>query len=216
MITVFLGPPGSGKGTQAKKLSAQKQWPQLSTGDMLRLAISEGTPLGQKANSYISAGALVPDDVVIGLIRERVSRPDCEAGFILDGFPRTIPQAQALDQLLSEQSKKIAGVALFEIADSELVNRLTGRRTCPSCGSMFHIDTLKPKKAGVCDQCGTTLAQRDDDKEEVIRKRLQVYSNQTFPLVEYYRTQGKLFVLDARKSPEQVMTNLVDQLKSLK
>jgi adenylate kinase len=214
MITVFLGPPGSGKGTQAKRLSAQKHWPQLSTGDMLRQAISEGSELGQKANSFISVGALVPDDVVIGLIRERVMRPDCKDGFILDGFPRTIPQAQALDQLLGSQGRKISAAALFEIADSELVRRLTGRRTCTRCGSMFHIETLPPKKAGVCDSCGSALVQRDDDREEVIRKRLQVYADQTRPLVQFYRDQKKLFSVDARQEPGIVMDSLVSGLKS--
>lgn len=214
MITVFLGPPGSGKGTQAKKLSVDRKWPQLSTGDMLRQAIAEGTELGKKANEFISVGALVPDDVVVGLIRDRIQKPDCKAGFILDGFPRTIVQAQALDLMLSDQGRKIAAAALFDIADSELVRRLTGRRTCSGCGAMFHVENLRPKKEGICDQCGSALILRDDDREEVIRKRLEVYSKQTLPLVDFYRAQGKLFTLDARESPEQVMKNLVRQLGS--
>jgi adenylate kinase len=214
MITVFLGPPGSGKGTQAKKLSADRHWPQLSTGDMLRQAIAEGTELGRKANEFISVGSLVPDDVVVGLIRDRILKSDCREGFILDGFPRTLGQAHALDQMLNAQGRKIGAAALFDIADSELVRRLTGRRTCSVCGAMFHVENLRPKKEGICDHCNGPLVLRDDDREQVIRKRLDVYSKQTLPLVEFYRAQGKLFTLDARESPEQVMKNLVRQLGS--
>ena len=215
MITVFLGPPGSGKGTQAKRLSAQNQWPQLSTGDMLRQAIADKTELGRKANEFISAGALVPDEVVIGLIRERILRNDCQSGFILDGFPRTIPQAEALDGLLKDQGRKIHSAVLFEIPEGELVRRLTGRRTCSKCGAMFHIETMPSKVDGKCDQCSSTLIQRDDDREDVIRKRLQVYSNQTLPLVGFYKAQNKLVSLDARQSPDQVMSDLVGKMKSL-
>lgn len=214
MITVFLGPPGSGKGTQAKKLSADRHWPQLSTGDMLRQAIAEGTELGRKANEFISVGSLVPDDVVVGLIRDRILKSDCREGFILDGFPRTLGQAHALDQMLHAQGRKIGAAAHFDIADSELVRRLTGRRTCSVCGAMFHVENLRPKKEGICDHCNGPLVLRDDDREQVIRKRLDVYSKQTLPLVEFYRAQGKLFTLDARESPEQVMKNLVRQLGS--
>ncbi|MFN7684958.1 MAG: adenylate kinase [Oligoflexia bacterium] len=214
MITVFLGPPGSGKGTQAKKLSATRRWPQLSTGDMFRAAIAEGSELGMRAGQYMSQGALVPDEVVIGLIRDRISKADCSEGFILDGFPRTLTQAKALDEMLSAQGRKISAAALFEIADSELVKRLTGRRTCSKCGAMFHIETLKPKQEGLCDQCGGPLFQRDDDREEVIRKRLDVYAKQTFPLIEFYRGQSKLFSVDARRAPNQVMSDLLGGLKS--
>jgi adenylate kinase len=182
---------------------------------MLRQAIADKTELGRKANEFIASGALVPDEVVIGLIRERISRADCSNGFILDGFPRTIPQAEALDGLLSGQGKKIASAVLFEIPEGELVRRLTGRRTCSQCGAMFHIENMPPKMAGKCDQCSSALVQRDDDKEEVIRKRLQVYSNQTLPLVGFYKSQNKLLSLDARQSPEQVMTDLVSLVQKM-
>lgn len=204
MILVLLGPPGSGKGTQAKKLVTERHWPQLSTGDMLRAAISQGTQLGLEAKSFMDKGSLVPDAVVIGLIKERIQAPDCKNGFILDGFPRTIPQAEALDQMLAQQSKKVDKAVLFDIDDSELIRRLSGRRTCPKCGAMFHIESAKPKRDGICDQCGAALVQRDDDKAEVIEKRLAVYKNQTAPLTSYYSKQNKLRTMDASLPAEQV------------
>jgi adenylate kinase len=208
MISVLLGPPGSGKGTQAKKLSADLGWPQLSTGDMLRAAIAASTPLGKLAQDYMSRGALVPDDLVIDLIRERIQGADCGHGFMLDGFPRTIAQGQALDQLLQVRGEQIGAVVLFEISDAILVSRLTGRRTCPSCGAMFHIEAIRPRLDGVCDNCGTALVQRDDDREEVIRKRLQVYHVQTAPLIEFYRKSRQLIVIDASRSALQVSLEL--------
>jgi len=212
MISVFLGPPGSGKGTQAKKFSAEKGVPQLSTGDMLRQAISAGTALGRSAQEFMSRGALVPDEVVIGLIRERTQRPDCQGGFILDGFPRTIPQATALDALLSEISREVSAAILFEIQDSALVARLTGRRTCVTCGAMYHLLSMPPRKTGVCDQCGGELIQRDDDREDVIRKRLAVYHQQTAPLVEFYRQRGMLSPVDASASPDAVYCEVKSKL----
>lgn len=208
MILVFLGPPGSGKGTQAKRLAAARGWPQLSTGDMLRSAIAAGSALGTQAKGFMDRGALVPDEVVIGLIQERSQKPDCETGFILDGFPRTIPQAQALDLMLHEQGRELDSVVLFSIEDSQLVSRLSGRRTCSKCGSMFHIKNLKPKVDGICDQCGSPLVQRDDDQESVVLKRLSVYHAQTSPLVGYYRGQRKLTEIDASESPDAVFESL--------
>lgn len=208
MILVLLGPPGSGKGTQAKKLIAEHRWPQLSTGDMLRAAISAGTKLGLEAKSYMDKGQLVPDQVVIGLINERVQNPDCEKGFILDGFPRTVPQAEALDQMLRSRGKQVDRAVLFDIADQELISRLSGRRTCLKCGAMFHIETLKPKKDGVCDQCGSALVQRDDDKIDVIKNRLSVYHQQTAPVAAYFKKQGKLRSLDASRPPSEVTQTL--------
>jgi len=204
MIVVLLGPPGSGKGTQAKRLASERHWPQLSTGDMLRAATAAGTKLGLEAKSFMDKGALVPDSVVIGLIDERTRAADAKEGFILDGFPRTIPQAEALDKMLESRGRKVERAVLFDIADGELVNRLSGRRTCPKCGSMFHVDSMKPKKPGVCDNCGTALVQRDDDKEDVIRKRLETYHRQTEPLRGYYEDQRKLRSLDAAETPESV------------
>ena len=208
MILVLLGPPGSGKGTQAKKLITQRKWPQLSTGDMLRSAITAGSKLGLEAKSFMDKGALVPDSVVIGLIAERSKAEECKNGFVLDGFPRTIPQAEALDQMLKTQGRGVDRAVLFEIPDAELVRRLSGRRTCLKDGSMYHVDSLRPKKEGICDLCGSALVQRDDDKAEVIQKRLAVYHQQTAPLAQFYKSANKLKTLDATQSPEQVSTAL--------
>jgi adenylate kinase len=204
MILVLLGPPGSGKGTQAKKLSAEKKWPQLSTGDMLRSAIAQSTKLGLEAKSYMDKGALVPDQVVVGLINERIKNPDCQNGFILDGFPRTIPQAEALDEMLKSQGRQVARTILFEIPDGDLIRRLAGRRTCPKCNSMYHVDSMPSKKAGICDNDGEALIQRDDDKQQVIENRLAVYHRQTEPLAGYYKAQNKLKSINATLPPDQV------------
>lgn len=212
MILVLLGPPGSGKGTQAKKLVTERHWPQLSTGDMLRTAISQGTQLGLEAKAFMDRGALVPDAVVIGLIEERIRNVDCKSGFILDGFPRTIPQAEALDLMIKGQGRSLDRAVLFEIPDVELVRRLSGRRTCLKDGAMYHVETMRPRVAGLCDQCGGALVQRDDDKPEVIQKRLGVYHLQTAPVAGYYRSQQKLRSLDATLVPEQVTIALAKAL----
>jgi adenylate kinase len=213
MILVLLGPPGSGKGTQAKRLESERKWPQLSTGDMLRTGISQGTHLGLEAKTYMDNGSLVPDAVVVGLIAERIEAPDCQAGFILDGFPRTISQAQSLDQMLAGLNRKVDRAVLFRIEDHELVRRLSGRRTCLKCGSMYHVETTRPKVDGVCDRCGSDqIVQRDDDHPEIIAKRLAVYHKQTAPLVEFYEAQGKLRSLDAAHQPDQVARDLREAL----
>lgn len=212
MILVLLGPPGSGKGTQAKKLTVSKGWPQLSTGDMFRAAIAAGTPLGKEAKGFMDRGELVPDSVVVGVIAERIQAPDCANGFILDGFPRTIPQAEALDQMLAEKGRSVSRAVLFDIPDAELVSRLSGRRTCVKCGAMFHIQSMRPKQDGICDACGSQLVQRDDDQVEVIQKRLRVYHEQTAPLVSYYEKQGKLRTIAAQKAPEVVTQDLAAAL----
>ncbi|MBN21666.1 MAG: adenylate kinase [Bdellovibrionaceae bacterium] len=205
MRLIFLGPPGSGKGTQAKRLQAQKNWPQLSTGDMLRSAIQAGTELGLKAKEIMDSGELVSDEVVVGLINERLKGNDCQSGFVLDGFPRTIPQAQALDQLMDRLQLQIDASVLFEIENSVLIERLSGRRTCSSCGAMFHLVSAPPKKEGQCDSCGSSsLIQREDDRPEVIQKRLKVYHEQTFPLIDYYEGQGKLRRINADQSLSEV------------
>ncbi len=213
MILILLGPPGSGKGTQAKKLVAEKGWPQLSTGDMLRSAIQEKTKLGLEAKSFMDQGALVPDQVVIGLIADRIQKADCSKGFVLDGFPRTVPQAEALDAMLAQQKRAVDRAVLFEIADEELVRRLSGRRTCPKCNSMFHIESAKPKTDGVCDQCSTALVQRDDDKPEVIRKRLSVYHQQTAPVATFYQNQSKLRKLNAALAQSEVARSLAGAIQ---
>lgn len=211
MILIFLGPPGSGKGTQAKRLTTEKKWPQLSTGDMLRANIAQGTKLGMEAKKLMDQGSLVPDHVVVGMIEERIQNADCASGFILDGFPRTIPQAESLDQMLEAKGKKVDRVVEFKMDDEELVGRLSGRRTCSKCGTMFHVTSQPSKKEGVCDKCGSPLIQRDDDKIEVITKRLGVYHQQTAPLVSFYGKQGKLKSLDASLSVD-IVTNQLSQI----
>lgn len=208
MILIFLGPPGSGKGTQAKRLVAEKSWPQLSTGDMFRANIAQGTKLGLEAKKLMDQGQLVPDSVVIGMVRERIQAPDCANGFILDGFPRTIPQAEALDAALTEQGRKVDRVVEFQIDDSELVGRLSGRRTCSKCSAMYHVETQPPKRDGICDVCGGEVIQRTDDQVEVIEKRLKVYHDQTAPLVQFYTKQGKLRTIDASASMTSVFQAL--------
>ena len=208
MILVLLGPPGSGKGTQAKRLVTERGWPQLSTGDMLRSAIQAKTQLGLEAKAFMDKGGLVPDTVVIGLIAERTKASDCSNGFVLDGFPRTIPQAEALDVMLKSRNLKVDRAVLFAIDDSELEQRLSGRRTCPNCAAMYHVRSAKPKKEGFCDKCATALIQRDDDKLEVIQKRLKVYHDQTSPLIRYYGDQQKLNQLDASLDLDVVAAEL--------
>lgn len=189
---VLLGPPGAGKGTQAKLLQEKLAVCQISTGDILRKAVAEQTPLGKEAAGYINRGALVPDEVIVNLVAERLKEKDCENGFILDGFPRTIPQAESLDAILRQNGINLNRVLLVQVPQSVLVERLAGRRTCRSCGALTHVGFNPPKRDGVCDRCGGELYQRDDDREETIANRLKVYESQTAPLVNYYRGQGLL------------------------
>ena len=196
MRMILLGPPGAGKGTQAKMLLEKLEIPQISTGDILRAAVKEGTPMGLEAKSYMDSGGLVPDSVVIGIIRDRIQDEDCRKGYILDGFPRTIAQAEALDTMLSELGSGIDAVVSLQADEEELVRRLTGRRTCRACGFGFHVMFKPPKTEGVCDECGGELYQRDDDQETAIRERLSVYGQQTQPLIDYYRGKGSLKEVD--------------------
>jgi adenylate kinase len=193
---VFLGPPGAGKGTQARQLAREWGVPQIATGDMLREAVAAGTPLGRQAKRIMDEGALVPDDVIVGLIAERLRQPDAAAGFILDGFPRTLGQAEALDRLLKELGQKLDAVLYFEVAEPELVRRLSGRRLCRQCQSAFHVVSAPPAREGVCDRCGGELYQRDDDSEATVRNRLQVYERQTTPLLDHYRDRGLLTAIN--------------------
>ena len=194
MNLILLGGPGAGKGTQAKKLIEKFNIPQISTGDILRAAVKEGTEMGRKAKEYMDAGKLVPDEVVIGIIKDRLAQPDCKQGFILDGFPRTVPQAEALDKVLVGLGSKIDHVVSIDVDEEALVARLTGRRTCKSakCGQMYHVRFTPPKKAGVCDKCGAELYQRDDDNETTVRSRLATYNQATAPLIAYYGKQNLL------------------------
>ena len=187
MNLILLGPPGAGKGTQARRLSDKLKVPQISTGDLLRAARAEKTALGQKAESYMVSGRLVPDDLVIEMIGERLKKEDCRAGWILDGFPRTLPQAETL-----QKTSKIGRVVNIGVDRDEVILRLSGRRQCGGCGENFHVSFHPPQKEGVCDRCGKGLVQRDDDREDVIRKRLDVYEKETQPLIAYYRGQGVL------------------------
>jgi adenylate kinase len=192
MNIILLGGPGAGKGTQAKKLIDKYQIPQISTGDILRAAVKEGTEMGKKAKEYMDAGKLVPDEVVIGIIKDRLKEPDCQKGFILDGFPRTVPQAEALQKVLADMGKKIDHVISIDVDEEELVTRLTGRRTCKNaaCGQMYHVKFTPPKKEGVCDKCGSELYQRDDDNETTVRSRLATYNQATKPLIDHYKAKG--------------------------
>jgi adenylate kinase len=189
---VFLGPPGAGKGTQARELAREWGVPQISTGDMLREAAGGGTALGQEAKRYMDNGVLVPDEVVIGLVEERLGRPDAARGFVLDGFPRTVAQAEALDALLRRRGLELDRVVYFEVARAELIRRLGGRRTCRRCGAGYHVVSAPPRTAGRCDRCDGELYQREDDAEAPVARRLDVYATQTAPLLGYYRDRGRV------------------------
>jgi len=189
---IFLGPPGAGKGTQARELAREWGVPQIATGDMLREAVAADTPLGRQARGYMDRGALVPDDVIVGLIAERLAQPDAKRGFVLDGFPRTIPQAEALSRLLEELGQQLDRAIFFEVSEPELLRRLTGRRSCPTCQATYHVVGAPPRREGVCDRCGSALTQREDDREATVRTRLGVYTEQTAPLLDYYRRRGLL------------------------
>lgn len=188
----FLGPPGAGKGTQARDLAQEWRVLHLATGDMLREAVAAGSPLGREAKGYMDQGALVPDDVIIRMMGERLGKADASRGFILDGFPRTIAQAEALAKLLKDLGQTLDTVVYFDVSEPELLRRLTGRRVCRTCGHSYHVTSNPPKRAGVCDECGGELYQREDDAEATVRKRLEVYQRQTAPLLDYYRQRSLL------------------------
>lgn len=192
MRVAFLGPPGAGKGTQARDLAREWGVVHIATGDMLREAVAAQTTLGKEAKRYMDQGALVPDEVVIGAMAERLAQPDAARGFILDGFPRTIAQANALARLLTGRAQDLGAVIHFEVSEPEVLRRLTGRRVCRTCAATFHLATTPPKRAGVCDGCGGELSQREDDSERTVKNRLEVYGRQTAPLLDYYRGRGLL------------------------
>lgn len=208
MYIVLLGAPGVGKGTQAEKLAKELSIPHISTGDMLREAVARGTEMGMKAKEYMDRGELVPDNVVIGVVKERLSQPDCTHGFILDGFPRTVTQAEALERVMEELGKKIEYAISIDVAEDEIVRRLSGRRTCEACGKVYHVIYNPPKQAGVCDECGGTLYQRDDDREETIRNRLRVYNEKTAPLIDFYARRGVLKSIDGSKPVDEVTAHI--------
>lgn len=205
MNLIFLGPPGVGKGTVAKMIVKEKGIPQISTGDLLRAAVKEGSELGKQAKTYMDSGKLVPDDLVINLLKERISKEDCKNGFILDGFPRTIPQAEALDS----SNVQIDKVLNFKASEETIIQRISGRRTCKKCNAIYHVTNIPPKVEGVCDKCGGELFQRDDDKPESVKKRLDVYKQQTAPLINFYKGKNILIDIETEKPiPEIVKDSL--------
>jgi adenylate kinase len=208
MRLVLLGAPGAGKGTQAKKLIGKYGIPQISTGDILRAAVAEGTPLGKEAKSYMDKGELVPDSVVLGLVEERLKQEDCKKGFILDGFPRNTAQAETLDGMLEKLGMPLTAAVSVDVPEADLMKRLTGRRTCKGCGQMYNVYFTPPAKEGVCDKCGGELYQRDDDREETIKKRLEVYNAQTAPLINYYGGKGILKNIEGTGSIDEIFDKL--------
>ncbi|MEV0842648.1 adenylate kinase [Actinocatenispora sera] len=214
MRLVLVGPPGAGKGTQAEFIASHLSVPKISTGDILRANVAEGTELGREAKGYMDAGELVPDQVVINMVRDRLAEPDAEDGFLLDGFPRTVPQAQELDKMLADLGTGLDLVLELVVEEEEVIRRLSGRRTCRGCGKIWHVEFDPPAVAGVCDRCGAELFQRDDDKPETIAERLRVYARDTQPLVAYYGVQGKLVGLDAVGPVEDVTQRAYDALAS--
>ena len=212
MNLILMGLPGAGKGTQAEKINEKYQVPHISTGDMFRLAIKEGTELGKKAQTFMDEGALVPDEVTTGIVEERLSKPDCEKGFLLDGFPRTIPQAEALQEITNKLGKALNYVIHVDVPEQKLIARLTGRRVCPTCGTTYHVDNNPPKQDGICDKDGATLIQRDDDTEETVQKRLSVNIEQAKPLLDFYEKLGVLISVDGDQPIDDVFRDIEAKL----
>ena len=212
MKIIMLGAPGAGKGTQAKKIAEKYQIPHISTGDIFRANIKNGTELGKKAKTYMDQGLLVPDELVCDLVVDRVKQEDCKNGYILDGFPRTIPQAESLDEALGQMSESLDYAINVDVPDEHIVNRMSGRRACVGCGATYHIVYAPTKKEGVCDVCGAELILRDDDKPETVQKRLSVYHEQTQPLIDYYKGKGILKDVDGTKDMDVVFQAITDIL----
>ena len=211
---VLLGPPGAGKGTQAAKVIEKYNVPHISTGDIFRANIKEGTELGKKAKGYMDEGKLVPDELVVNLVTDRLQKDDCKEGFLLDGFPRTIFQAEQLDKFLSENGQKLDIVLNFKVRKDVLIERIAGRRVCKSCGASFHVVNVPPKKEGICDVCGGELFQRKDDNRETVENRINVYESETAPLIGYYEKQGVLVDFDGEKSHEEVFADVVKAIEA--
>ena len=214
---ILLGPPGAGKGTQAARLTEDFHLPYIATGDMLRAAVKEGTALGKQAKEYMDRGDLVPDEVIIGMILDCMEGPDCADGFLLDGFPRTVEQAQALDEALGKLSRRLTAVLLIDAPDEEIVDRISGRRVCSKNGHhIYHVESNRPKHEGVCDVDGARLVQRDDDKPETVKKRLAVYHEQTSPLIPFYEERGLLRRFDGTRSPTEVHDHIRATIATLR
>lgn len=216
MNLLIMGPPGAGKGTQAVEVAKELQIPHISTGDMLREAVKQGTEMGKKAKEYMDKGQLVPDEVIIGVVKERLGQPDCKAGFLLDGFPRTLPQAEALDETLKNMGIKIDAVINISVPRERIVARITGRRVCRACGDTYHVTNKPPQESGKCDKCGGELYQRSDDTEETVNKRLDVYEAQTQPLLDYYGRQGLVKDINGDQEIGKVLQDILDTLKQIK
>ncbi|TAH69135.1 MAG: adenylate kinase [Anaerolineaceae bacterium] len=214
MKLIMLGAPGAGKGTQAKKIAAKYGIPHISTGDIFRENIKGNTQLGLKAKGYMDQGLLVPDELVLELIMDRFKAPDCKDGYVLDGFPRTIPQAKALDEALEKNNDRVEYAIDVDVADQVIINRMAGRRACLNCGRTYHVDTLKSKVEGICDYCNTELVLRDDDKPETVKKRLEVYHEQTQPLLDYYRKKGILHSVDGTGDIDKIYDEIIHILKA--
>ncbi len=206
MILVLLGPPGAGKGTQAKLLTAELRIPHISTGDMFRDHKARATEIGKQIQAIMDAGGLVTDDITNAMVKERLARPDCAAGCILDGYPRTRAQAQFLDELLGSMGRSISRALSYEVAEEALVERISGRRSCPKCGAVYHVTATPPRQAGICDRDGTALVLREDDKPENVRKRMQEYTAKTEPLKAFYSDRGLVSVLDGAGAPDAILT----------
>jgi len=213
-IVVLLGPPGAGKGTQASKIAKKYSIPHISTGDIFRHNVKEGTPLGKKAKSYMDQGHLVPDELVCDLVKDRLSKSDCANGYLLDGFPRTVFQAQHFDQSLEKSNHEISLVLDIRVSEDILLSRMIGRRICKNCGKLYHIINMPPQKEGVCDVCGGEVYQRADDSAETVKNRFKVYIEQTSPLTEYYEKIGKLITLDGAKDPDVLFVQICDLLEN--
>lgn len=209
MKIIMLGAPGAGKGTQAKMIAAKYGIPHVSTGDIFRANIKNGTELGKKAKTYMDAGQLVPDSLTVDLLIDRISQADCANGYVLDGFPRTIPQAECLEKALSERGEAVDFAINVEVPDSNIVNRMGGRRACVTCGATYHIVHIPPKKEGICDKCGSELILRDDDKPETVQNRLKVYHEQTQPLIDFYNAKGVLKEVDGTQDMNAVFEDIV-------
>lgn len=212
MKIIMLGAPGAGKGTQAKQIADKYNIPHISTGDIFRANIKEGTELGKKAKTYMDQGLLVPDELVVELVADRIQQDDCKNGFVLDGFPRTIPQAEALDAALEKINEKMDYAIDVDVPDENIIRRMSGRRACLSCGATYHIVSIPTKTEGICDRCGSNVVLRDDDQPETVKKRLEVYHEQTQPLIDYYKNQGILRTVDGVLPMEDVFGAIVEIL----
>lgn len=215
MHIILMGPPGAGKGTQAEKLAKEFALPHISTGEMFRNAVKEGTEMGKKAKEYMDKGGLVPDEIVVGIVKERLSKPDCTGGVLLDGFPRTLEQAEALDEVFQELNMKINAAVSVDVDEEELLNRLTGRRVCRNCGATYHMKFNPSKVRNICDHCSGELYQRSDDTVDTVKERLMVYNSQTLPIIEYYKRKGLFVSFDGSRPINEVFADISAYLQKI-